>query len=417
MAIENIFFPTDYLRTEYLKRVLSQERLPIDNNLVGISVEGVKIYFKNSLEQMPGFWAAMHLDGENGRKIREKAKEIIPSYWFEKYLYFPEEVNFQRFMEDKWRQKYNFTGEDINYKGWNIFFKEAQTHLEMGKAFVAYSALLFNYKNNPYFLKKYRRYYIFEDLAYCFEALGELPKAIRCLQIQASLQPESADPYLNMSSFLLLNGLYEEAIETCLLGLMIDEDNEYLTNNLLTGYLQGKYYEIALEYLQILTEKEPEKSTYWKLMGDVFCELKKFNLAIPNYKEAIAVNSEDFQEVEQDVYYGLGLCYQQLEEYSKAIKYYGKLLDKNENDPAALLNLSKIYGYHLEKYDKATHYAKKMVELYPQDGYGHHNLGLVYLYTNQFEKARWHLYMARKIVPEYTPVHEAIEELKDIEKN
>ena len=265
-------------------------------------------------------------------------------------------------------------------------------------------------------MKKYKRYYIYEDLAYCFEALGELPKGIRCLQIQASLQPKSTEPYLNMSSFLLLNGLYEEAIGVCEMGLLINEEDEYLINNLLTAYINGKFYDSALLYLENLTKKTPEKSTYWKLMGDIFCELDKKKFAIASYQKSISVNSQDFQELEQDIYYGLGICHQQLKQYKEAIKYYRKLLRKNKNDPAALLNLSKIYGDDLRRYCKAQQYAEKMVELYPQDGYGHHNLGLIYLYTKQLEKAKWHLYKARKIVPNYLPVHEAIEELRKVER-
>ena len=173
---------------------------------------------------------------------------------------------------------------------------------------------------------------------------------------------------------------------------------------------------MALQYLQKLIKKGPDKSTYWKLMGDIFCEMNKFKLALSSYKKALAVDTKELAEIKLDIYCGLGICYQHLKQYNEAIRNYKKVLKLNEKDQAALLNLSKIYGDCLRKYDKARFYAEQMVELYPQDGYGNHNLGLVYLYTNQLEKAKWYLYKARKLIPDYQPVHEAIYALRKVKR-
>ncbi|MBS3994245.1 MAG: tetratricopeptide repeat protein [Alkaliphilus sp.] len=411
MNVVNLFFPTEFLRDEYIKALLAIDRS--DDFATKESHKFKKITFRNIYQQIPGYWASIEWsDTEDAEEFLKRMQEKIPAYWFEKHLFFPEVVSSPRIMEEKWRQKYSLGKEGYYSKAWNVFHKEVQLHLQDARVDVAYIAVLFIYKNNPYFLKKYKRYYIFEELAYYYEAIGELSKSIRCLQIQSTLNPKSIEPYLNMSSFLLLNGLFDEAIDACHLGLMIDEDDEYLNNNILTAYFRGKYYQDALEHLKSLVRKQPEKSTYWKLMGDSFFELNNIVLAIVSYEKALILNSEDVGEIEQDIYYGLGVCYQQLKQYNEAIRSYKKLLRINDSDPGALLNLSKIYGENFKKYHIAKYYAEKMVNLYPQDGFGHYNIGLIYLYTNQYEKAKWHLYRARKMIPDYKPVHEAIEKMR-----
>lgn len=311
-----------------------------------------------------------------------------------------------------WIQKYHLIGEMHNANIWKIFLKEARLHLEEGRIDVASTALFYIYKNNPFFLKKYKRYYLFEDLAYYYEARRELHKSIKCLKAQASLQPRSTEPYLNMSNFLLLHGLYDEAIDVCRRGLQINPDDEYLRNNLLVAYMNGEYFDLALAHLQGLVEINPDISLYWKLMGDIFCQIGKDYLAIACYKKALDVYSKDICEWIQDIYYGLGICYQQLNEFEKAIWYFKKALTYDDTDMEILFHLSKLYRCECKKYDEAEVYARKIIESDPGNGYGYHNLGLIYLYTGRLEEAKWYLYRARKLIPEYKPVHDAIVELK-----
>lgn len=385
-----------------------------DRNSVNRPIQGVKrISFKKKYKQIPGYWVRIELNEDKRNKtIKQKIAKEIPRFWLEQHLFFPEELMHQRKMEKMWMQKYNLMEERNDLDAWKLFFREGKSHLEAGRFDIARAAFLCIYKNNPFFLKKYKRYYVFEDLAYYYEAEEELHNSIRCLKIQASLQPDSVEAYLNMSNFLLLSGLVEEAIDVCKRGLLIAPDDAYLINNLLIGYVHGGYYEIALSYLEDRIEKYPYISMNWKLLGDIFCQIENDKAAIICYKKALYVNSEDIYEVEQDIYCSLGICYQELCEIKKAILYYEKFLKMNHEDEVVLTNLSKIYRDDLKEYDKAEYYAKKVVVLYPENGYGYHHLGLVYLYAGRLEKAKWYLYKARKLLPNYQPIHDAIVALK-----
>jgi tetratricopeptide (TPR) repeat protein len=411
----SIFFPTERLRNDYLKRIFEIEEESNPKRLEGPLALGVKdISFQSKYKKIPGYWMKIKLkDEEESYTIKHRIQKEIPSFWIFENLFFPQEFMTQRKMENMWIQKYNLMEEENNSNAWKIFLEEGKNHYKEGRIDIARAAFMCIYKNNPFFLKKYKRYYVFEDLAYYYEAKGELHKSIRCLKVQATLQPNVSEAYLNMSNFLLLNGLEEEAIDVCRRGLRIDPEDEYLIHNLLIAYINSEYFDTALEVLEECIKKHPGTSIYWKLMGDIFCQIGKDRESIICYQKALVINGEDVVEVRQDIYYSLGICYQQVNKYEKAIYYYEKFLKYDEKDLIALLNLSKIYGEDLKSYRKAEYYGKKVIELYPQNGHGHHNLGLIYLYTGRLEKAKWYLYKARKILPDYQPIRDAIVALKE----
>lgn len=374
-----------------------------------------KIQYRKSYKGIPGFWVLLYpRPSTRDEDLQKDIEKIIPSYWIGDRVFFPKQLASRKQMVELWIEKYRLASVSHDSSAWKLFFREVQLHFRQGRVDVAEVALRYIYKYNPYFLKKYKRYYIFEDIAYYYEAKGDLIKSLKHLKAQALLQPESSEAYLNMSSFLILNGLSEEAIGICKDGLKINPQDQYLSNNLLAAYLNEGYLDTAMEYLNEKIEENPRISMNWKLKGDILYELDRHEEAIGCYQRAIRIRSQDLEEIKTDIYYSLAICYQHLGQIRKAIRYNKQLLKYDTEDPAALLNLSKLFGEDLKQYTIAQRYAEQLVSLHPENGYGHHNLGLIYLYTRRFDKAKWHLYRARKLVPNYQPVYDAIEELNRI---
>ncbi len=414
----NVFFPNERLREIYMQKILNITKNAESKTQLDLLENSIKeIDFKRHYKKMPGYWLSIKLDDQHlCKSLWQKIYKVVPDFWIDKHLFFPKQITSLNEMEKLWFQKYNFVQDLFELEAWKLFYEEAKKHWKEGRLEVAEAALTIIYKYNPFFLKKYKRYYIFEALAYCYEAEGEISRSIRCLKMQAYLQPDSAEPYLNMSSFLLLNGFYEEAVSVCEKGLKISSEDPYLRNNLMIAYLNSGYFEEAILYLQKLIKKEPYISTNWKLAGDVFSQVGKYQLAVISYQRALVIHSEDIYGMIEDIHYGLGICYQQLGQFDNAIKYYQKLLESENIESGFLLNLSAIYRDILHQFDEAELYGREFIKLYPQNGYGHYNLGLVYLSTNKFKKAKWHLYKAKKLIPFYTPVYDAIVTLKQKEK-
>ncbi|WP_053957589.1 tetratricopeptide repeat protein [Inediibacterium massiliense] len=411
MRTLNIFFPTQSLRDYYMKKIFHLKEKMYEQN---ISIWGVKsIQFQKQYRKIPGYWVKIKLNDEpKGEIIKDHIYKSIPCFWIADQLFFPKTFISQKEMEQMWIQKYRLKKAIFDSDAWKIFFEEGKKHLQAGRIDIAKAAFLCIYKNNPFFLKKYKRYYVFEDLAYYYEAKGELHESIRCLKIQQKLQPDSSEAYLNMSNFLLLHGLYEEGIQICIKALEVNPEDGHLVNNLIVAYMHCGYFDSAVLYLEERIEKYPTDPLNWKLIGDILFQIGKDKAAIVCYDKALSLDVEDLWGMKDDMYYSLAIAHQETSNYQKAIEYYEKFIKENEMDMVILMNLTKLYGKDLKQYDKALYYGKNMVENYPENGYGHHNLGLVYLSIGEFEKAKWHLYKAKQILPNYLPVYEAISKLK-----
>ncbi len=376
-----------------------------------------KIQYRKSHKGIPGFWAILYLCPCTQEKgFQKHIEKLIPLQWIGDQVFFPKQLTNKKEMVELWVEKYQLTNLPWESSAWRVFFREVQLHFRQGRVDVAEVALRYIYKYNPYFLKKYKRYYIFEDIAYYYEAEGDLVKSLKHLKVQALLQPESSEAYLNMSSFLILNGLWEEAIGICKDGLKINPQDQYLCNNLLAAYLNEGYLDTAMEYLNKRIEEDPGISMSWKLKGDILYELECYDEAIGCYQKSIRIGSKDLQEIKTDIYYSLAICYQHSGQIRKAIRYNKQLLKYDTGNPSALLNLSKLFGEDLKQYKIAQKYAEQLVRIHPENGYGHHNLGLIYLYTRRYDKAKWHLYRARKLAPDYRPIYDAIEELNRVDE-
>lgn len=319
-------------------------------------------------------------------------------------------------LQSDWMDKYNFSIRDHDNEKWRLFFKELKTHMKNEQIEVVFTGLNIILRYNPFFLKKYKRYYLFEELAYSYEEQGNIKKAIRCLKLQARLIPESTEPYLNMSSFYIINGMEDDAIRTCEEGLEKNPNDSFLISNLIIALCNIENHSFALSFLKISIKKNKNNNLLWKLMGDVNYELQDNKEAIKCYNKALSIKAENIEQMlhlYMELCSGIAACYFEEEEYAKAIKYHKKVLTYDKNDAYTLLSLSQIYVYYLKDMDKAYKYTKLLLNQTPDSGFGQLQLGLIYFHKGNMEKSRWYLYSARRMMPGYAPVIDAIEMLKN----
>jgi len=144
-------------------------------------------------------------------------------------------------------------------------------------------------------------------------------------------------------------------------------------------------WEEALKILEQMKEiaintgnEELEKLTYKLIahtltnLGVVYDKLCDYQKAIKYYEDALKIHKEldDKQGIRADLG-NLGVVYSELGDYSKAIKYYeeameiAKQLDDKEGVSANLGNLGKVY-YDLGNYSKAIKYHEDAMEIHKQ---------------------------------------------------
>lgn len=412
----NIFFSSSQERLEFIKTQFSLEKMVIkENQMVSPIIPGISsLKLKKSYNKIPGFWLEFLFNKTtNGRDLYQQLNSRLPQNKLNGNVFYPKTALPIKELEKQWIEKYDLLKQGIDEEKWRLFYTEVKEHLKENRYSIAYSALIIFLKYNPFFLRKYKRYYILEEIAYHFEEAGNIGKAVKCLKIQQALQPDSVEPDLNLSSFYIINGMEEEAITVCKKALKKHPANVYLISNLVLALSNIGSYEYAIEYLKKLILKQGDNSLYRKLMGDIFYEMEKYNEAVECYKKAIGkLTKKAPDEYVADIYNGIAACYLELIDYKEALVYYKKALQQSPKDIYTLLSVAQLYFYRLKDYKEALSFAKELIELEPENGLVQYLLGLIYLQMENFEKARWYLYRARKSMPNYEPAYEAISLLR-----
>ncbi|AOY77595.1 tetratricopeptide repeat protein [Clostridium formicaceticum] len=414
--ILNIFFPDKNERIQFVYKHFQINRVKIEKStVISRDIPGIKsIKFRNRYRNIPGFWLEIYFHKDlNGKKIYSELVAATDTKQINHHVFYPKENLPLKEMETKWLNKYNLLSRESDAEAWKLFYQEIKSHMRFDRIDIAYKGLILFFKYNPFFLKKYKRYYILEELAYLYENTGNIGKAIKTLKIQAALQPNSIEPYLNMSSFYIINNMEEEAFHICKEALKKSPENQYLISNLVIALINIGSYEYAIDFLRKVLDKHPNNPYFWKLMGDILYEIENNKSAIDCYQRALKIGKHPMiDDFKLDIYTGIGDCYYEEESYKEAIHHYRKALIYSPKDAYLLLSIGQIYFFKLKEMKLAFKYTKLLVESMPENGYGQYQLGLIYSRTDNIEKATWHLYKARSIMPYYRPIHDAIKLLK-----
>lgn len=408
----NIFFCNKTERLQFLG-----ERFHIDPSLFkngGTIInpfEGIKsIKLKNKYMNIPGFWMEVYfLENKSGKRLHEDVKNTLNSNHINENVFYPVSNGLSKDLEAKWINKYDLLNREKNDEVWKLFLQEIKSHMQNDRIDIAYKGFVVFLRHNPFFLKKYKRFYILEDLAYFYEDAGNVGKAVKCLKMQAVLNPDSVEPYLNMSSFYIINGMEEEAFNTCKKALQKSPENQFLISNLIISLINLGNYEYAITYLENILKTYPKNPYFWKLMGDVLYEVENNEVAIDSYKRALKLEKAPFvDDFKIDVYTAIADCHYEEENYVEAANNYRRALKYNPMDPYLLMSLGQIYFFKIKDAKAAYKYTKLLVDNIPDNGYAQFQLGLIHCRLENFEKATWHLYKARSIIPYYKPIHDAI---------
>lgn len=414
--ILNIFFPSKNQRERFLEKEFKIKNAKLQKNSIILpEINGIKnIKFKTRFNTIPGWWLEIKCSKDiKGEKKYHELLEHIDSNNVDENVFYPRKNMPLKDLEIAWINKYSLLSAEYQDETWQLFFHEIKSHMKYNRIDIVYKGLLIFLKYNPFFLKKYKRYYILEDLAYAYEDQGNIGKTINSLKMQTILQPKSIEPYLNMSSFYIINGMEEEAFEVCQMALEKNPDNPYLISNLIISLTNTGCYEYAIEFLQEVLENEPNNPYFWKIMGDILYETENNKGAIACYNTALDIVKDDpMNEFKFDIYTAIADCYYDEDEYMEAVKNYKKALSYNSKDPYLLLSLGQIYFFKFKKTKVAYKYTKLLIDDMPGNGYGQYQMGLIYSCIGNTERATWHLYKARSIIPYYRPVHDAITLLK-----
>lgn len=183
----------------------------------------------------------------------------------------------------------------------------------------------------------------------------------------------------------------EEGLKYLELGRTKYPDDTGLLFAEINHYLKSGQLEILTDKLKIAIEKEPNNTTVYNTLGNVYDQLYQtedkagntakateyFDLAYDYYSQALAIDEKNF-----DATYSIGALY-----YNKAASYTDKINDLSNDFSAA--GTKKYDSMKLEmdgQFAKAKPYFISAEQLDPKDGNALIALKEIYARSNEFDK-------------------------------
>ena len=120
-------------------------------------------------------------------------------------------------------------------------------------------------------------------------------------------------------------------------------------------------------------------------------EDQKYKLAIEGFEMSIK-HDKNFVKA----YDNIAICYRQLNDFDKAIKYYKKSLDIYPEGDVALMNMGVIYSKKSD-FKTSIEYYKKLIKFHPKNAEGYFGAGKNYFLIKDYENALNNIFTAHRI--------------------
>jgi len=210
-------------------------------------------------------------------------------------------------------------------------------------------------------------------------AIRDIPDYGRIIQITAPISPgSSGSPVLNMKGEVIGIATFQ-MVEGQNLNFAIPSERIASLN-----LIEEKKTSITEEVFG-QEEKEKKDSDYvWEAFEKAIYFLleKEYEKALP-YLEIVIQIEPAF------AYVGMGICYQELKSYTKAIQAYKQAINvtpDNLNCVDIYIKLSVIYD-KLGEFAEAIEACKQAIRIDPDNGKAYYNMGLAYLKLHDFTQA------------------------------
>lgn len=145
----------------------------------------------------------------------------------------------------------------------------------------------------------------------------------------------------------------------------------------------------SLLLLQNLEKTEPFNIEVYVTKASVFSQLRDHENAIKHFEKAldIAEKQDDAWEVE-DIRFDLALEYENIHDYTNAIRVLTVILEKSPENESAIYEIAYCYE-RLGNFDKCIEFYTRYIDNNPYSFTAWYNLGNIYFLKNNIEKAIW----------------------------
>ena len=217
---------------------------------------------------------------------------------------------------------------------------------------------------------------------------GKLEKALQDYTMAIELDPTNATRYESRSEFhYTFEHSVEEALEDLIRAIELDPNNEryyYLRGYF---YTELKKYDLAIESYQQALRINPGMIDAINNIGVIYEQQGKTELEIENYNKCIALENTNPNSA-ANCYYNRARIYEQQRKLTEALQDYTKAIELDNKNGDMYSTRALFYEEYLEDYDNALIDFSKAIELAPTNVNYLYQRGVFYKETlNKNKKA------------------------------
>jgi len=271
----------------------------------------------------------------------------------------------------------------------DLYNERAKLLVEKQKTDEAFSdirtALNIDSSKAPYYL----------TLSDVYFAMGKIKNCKRSIEKSLALDPDYAEADLKYAELNLYFKEYKKTIEYIDKALAIDKINAK------AYFMKGMTYKEtgdtakAVSNFKTTIDQDPEYYHAFIQLGILF-SVKKNKLAVDYFMNAIKLNPQSIE-----ARYGLGMFYQETEEYDKAIIEYDSILRIDPKYKFVHYNLGYIYLVYLKVYPKAVKCFTDAINCDTKYAEAYFNRGYCYELMGDIQNAKADYNKALELRPNY----------------
>lgn len=224
-----------------------------------------------------------------------------------------------------------------------------------------------------------------------------------------SIDPDQIECRMKLAELYLTVG----ELQLCLTQLdeVLKRDKENYLANFIAGnaYLLRKDTTKAIRYVQRSIEYRSDYAKSHDLLGVLYAA-KGNDLAIDYYKNAASLDPEN-----GDIYYKLGLFYQQKSLFPKAVEAYVQAIQLNPRDEKSFYNLAYV-NVAVKNYDKAIEHFSNAISLNSTNIEAYFGKAYAFEMIGDLNKSAENYRACLMIKPTYLPAMDGLDRLKEAQK-
>jgi tetratricopeptide (TPR) repeat protein len=234
-------------------------------------------------------------------------------------------------------------------------------------------------------------------LAKVYAEQRDFVSALNAYKKVIELDPSRAELYFDIGNIYLKTQKFNEAIQSYQRAIQLNITKKEAYLYIGNAYEQQKDFAnaaTAYERYLLLLPETPGPAEFQ--LGLCYNELGQFDKAILALQDAVKS-----QPLDQPYNYQLALTYQKARQYDKAEEAYRKLIQISPQDSLSYYSLIIRMYDEANLPDKAVDAARKVVELNPKSEVSILNLGIIYLKLKRYDEAIAMFRQALAVRPDY----------------